>query len=369
MHQNGLPIYGEIPQVLSTELKAEVQNLIDLQASIQEKEVNLQQDKQRLNFQIEVLNQQIDQLENQLWEAKDFQEYQKPEVVPQRQKRARKKQSKSFYAVAFSSLLSLVAGYLIGTTLGVILLIVGGLGLLITGYQAFGTKREKATTKTNEKYSYEEYIKQVEIRKQWREKLAEADDVTDALNYFTDQENQFNLEKQQFNRQHQQFSQKTMIPNEVSLEKLVVDDPFFEIRQQISVTEKQELEIDALTKQISEWFSGVEFSQQIIGIGMENLATFLFSFQQFYLQQVEIENAQQHISQRVAEIRQELLSGEENQKVIEKNKKSLFASVDVSSEEEFRKNMCFIKNCNKKSTIRFVRGSNCGRFNFIYKLP
>ncbi|WP_317946334.1 ATP-binding protein [Carnobacterium maltaromaticum] len=337
LHQNGLPIYGEIPQVLSTELKAEVQNLIDFQASIQEKEANLQQDKQRLNFQIEVLNQQIDQLENQLWEAKDFQEYQKPEVVPQRQKRARKKQSKSFYAVAFSSLLSLVAGYLIGAALGVILLIVGGLGLLITGYQAFGTKREQATTKTNEKYSYEEYIKQVEIRKQWREKLAEADDVTDALNYFTDQENQFNLEKQQFNRQHQQFSQKTMIPNEVSLEKLLVDDPFFEIRQQISVTERQESEIDALTKQISEWFSGVEFSQQIIGIGMENLATFLFSFQQFYLQQVEIENAQQHISQRVAEIRQELLLGEESQKVIEKNKKSLFASVDVTSEEEFRK--------------------------------
>ncbi|CRH21929.1 conserved hypothetical protein [Carnobacterium maltaromaticum] len=103
------------------------------------------------------------------------------------------------------------------------------------------------------------------------------------------------------------------------------------------MTERQELEIDTLTKQIREWFSGVEFSQQIIGIGMENLATFLFSFQQFYLQQVEIENAQQHISQRVAEIRQELLLGEENQKVIEKNKKSLFASVDVSSEEEFRK--------------------------------
>lgn len=357
----GLPIYGELPAPLTPHQQQMIQEHLDKEEQLGEEKEAFHYEEQRINFQLEACNQEIDKLEGQLWANKEFQEFQPIHPVSDAEaSRSSKNDStkkqvgekkKAFIGVAVGTLL-LMVGFLLASGLGWALVAVGVIFLFGSGYLA--TRKtvqpvENAEIPTKEeKYSYEDYIKQVEVRRLWREKLAEIDELTNAMQQLSLQKGQLETQQLQLVKEEQEIKTTLRIPLDFSLASIATTDPFLDIRQQIQQLEKQEAELAEQNQKLTAWYQKAEFCKSVLTRTTDKLGDFIFAVQQYYHKQQEIEKGLAAISQQVLEVQQRLNFAKNQRQEYTEEKNRLFQLVGVTTEEEYHKKYVFNQQLQQK---------------------
>ncbi|MGX7419168.1 AAA family ATPase [Carnobacterium gallinarum] len=341
----GLPVYGDLPAPLAMSEQEQIHSQLEAEKALKERKKVLAYEKQRIDFQLESCNQQIDKLENQLWENKTFHDFNQGSTIEDSSNLQRSKIIKSIskmpaYVGLGLASVSIILGLILNSGIGWGIVALGIFLLAGSSYFILPKHNKEIKphgTPSEATYSYEEYIQQVEIRKQWREKLAEADEATETLNQMMLQIEELESLDLQLNQKQQKLKTNLGLPVDFSLESLITTDPFLEIRQQIQLVDQQEAELAEQERQLTKWMDKAEFCKSIVNYSSDRLAEFIVVLQQFYQKQQEIEKSQQTISQQVTEINQQLAAVKEQQATLKAEKLQLFQLVEVTDEEAYHK--------------------------------
>lgn len=346
--QLGLEEQQSIPAIMTEESRFKLNDLQVKQAQVEQRIKQLKERIAFLNFQQESLGNQLDKLEKRLWDNQTYQEVEDqleknnpdPRAYNKVDKQSEQKISKGTVMNVAGGLLISILGLYMSNGIGLILTTAG---LALIFYSIWSVvKKTKTPNKIEEiketSYSFEEYIQQTEIRKQWREKLAEIDQVILELNekqaQYEDSENQqLHIEKE-----FQAWKQVCGYPLEYSTSELMQETDIFEaIREKANNIYEKQTQLSQMENEIVEWKESISYLQPVIFVDWNNNEQLLEGIKKIFKEATADEEklkdltrqhkiAHQHIEQLIMQ-----------QKEFEQKRRRLLHAVKVKTEEEFRK--------------------------------
>ena len=344
----GLNDEQAIPSVMTEEL---LKKLSDLQDQKKQNDQQVQQLNERLaflNFQQESLGEQLDKLEKRLWDNQTFQEVEDQlEKSKESQRAYTKVENKTANSTKIGmvfkiivSLILLILGFSLSNTIG-LFFIIAGLGFIAySGWRMVKKSDSKRRIEEYEEpaYSFEEYIQQTEIRKQWREKLAEIDQVIFELNEKHDQSEQANLQQAHIEQEFQLIKQEYGYPSHYMIEDLLKETDIFEgIREkEITMYKKQEA-LSIKENEILVWKNDINYLQPVIFVDWSNNEQLVEGIKQFYKEATADEDKLKDLIKQQEEAHQVIEQLIMQQKEFEQKRIRLLHSIKVKSEEDFRK--------------------------------
>lgn len=346
--QLGLKEEQEIPAVITEDCR---KKLIELQEQQNHADQRIKQLNDRLaflNFQQESLGDQLDKLEKRLWDNQTFQEVEDQlEKSKQNQRAYTKVEKKTVKSSIKGVLFGLISGLMI-SSLGLylanavgLLFIIAGLGAIV--YSGWTVVKKNRTNKkieevTETTYSFEEYIQQTEIRKQWREKLAEIDQVIFELNEKHDQSEQEDNQRHVCDKEFQVIKQENGYPSHYRIQEMVQEADIFEgIRaKETSIHEKQ-MQLKEKETTISLWKEQIHYLQSVVFVDWNNNEQLIEGIKQFFKEAIVDEEKIKDLIKQQKEAHQHIEQLVMQQKEFEQKRIRLLHSVKVKTEEEFRK--------------------------------
>lgn len=291
-----------------------------------------------LHYEEQSLSKEIDQLEEQLWPSKEYEEVH--QSVTERQKKDAAQASVSQKSnhkggwVSLTGALAVLASLFLNPP---ILWILGGFGVLLILIGWVLSKRQKnALVEEKAGFSYEDYIKQSEIRKTWRLKLAQADQNEQEKQTKESQLTDLETEKQNVHlqsRDHlfekgypEEWSIETILEKEISVKSIQTKE------QKLNEKRTRKNEINAYFKQ---WRQTLRFLEDELEETSANHD--LFRQVKTIIQTVKKEEKeQQEYLFQAKEANRELERIVQSIRKAEQKKKRLLQAVEVESEEAFR---------------------------------
>lgn len=331
------------------ELTVEERQLISRQAKeAQQLEKQLEETQNRLSlleYKRQSLSEEIDALENQLWTNKEYEQME--QLLNQRKAgedsssaAAQTKRTGSLQWMTIAGGVGLfVLSFLLPVPMNWLAIAVG-IGLFIG---AFSFKKRAASQEKTEPldastpYSYEDYIKQTEIRKNWRLKLAQSDEIEQQRREVEQEKEKYQQKKEVVSRQWNQFKEQKQIPDSWTMEETLTKE------EDLSSIRDDELSLSEKRTQLNDLLSSLQTWKQTLMVFEEDID--LSSSYQDLFQQVkrifqsvkEEEKRQQEYIARFKEANRELERLIQEIKKIETKKRRLLRAVEAETEEDFRK--------------------------------
>lgn len=347
-HQLGLQEEQAIPAILTMDLRNKLKELQDKQ---NQADLNVTQLTERiafLNFQQESLGDQLDKLEKRLWDNQTYQEVEDQLEKSDLNKRADTKvEKKTKKSPSRGMLLSLIGGLLISAIgqylsngIGLVLMIVG-LGSVFYSLWSI-VKKSKIASKTEEikepTYSFEEYIQQTEIRKQWREKLAEIDQVIFESNEKQVQSEEAINRKRAIEKEFQLLKQEHGYPLRYSIKELVQEIDIFEGTRE-KETKIHEIQEQLIRKEqrVVMWKKEITFLEPVIFVDWSNNEQLVEGIKHFFKEAIADEDKIKDLTKQQKEAHHHIEQFIMQQKEFEQKRIRLLHSVKAKTEDEFRK--------------------------------
>ncbi|TFI72207.1 hypothetical protein CKN81_08650 [Carnobacterium divergens] len=332
-----LAIDTPIPLKLSNEQLEKLRELQVRQDFYTKEQQSLSEKHKQLNFENNALNQQLDQVERLLWENQQFQQVEEFYSVNNAQRQPAQPTTLSFTTI-FMQLVGFIS---IG--LGFIssrFFILFGLALIaVSGYRVLSLKaKKKKNTLDAPAYSYEEFIRQQELRKQWRELLAKSDEVTISVNQVTQKLEEMTVEKQGVLLEINQVQSQWQLPKQYAITDFLSEsDPFELIRQlKNEFTENQRI-IQVINDQFQVWLKKAEFLKSVVVADWNHVSAVLIGIKHLVKAIEEEFEHQNKVKATIEELNQEKSDWLKKNKIYQKKRIDLFQLVYVQDEESFRK--------------------------------
>lgn len=344
----GLLEQENIPAVMTVDCRNKVNELQDKKNQIDLELAQLTERIAFLNFQQESLGDQLDKLEKRLWDNQTYQEVENQLEKSNLNQRADTKVAKKIKkAPSKGTVISLLGGLLI-SFLGQYLSNEIGWVLMIVGFGSIAyslwsiVKNNKTTNKREEikesTYSFEEYIQQTEIRKQWREKLAEIDQVILELNEKQDQSEEAKSQKVEWEKEFRLFKQKYGYPSHYLINELIQETDMFEgIREKTVNRNEIQEHLISMERKIVSWKEKINYLEPIIFVDWTNNEQLVEAIKHFFKEATADEEKIKDFTKQQQEIDQRIEQLIRQQKEYEQKRLRLLHSVKVKTEDEFRK--------------------------------
>lgn len=346
--QLGLQELQDIPAVITVESRNKLNELHDKQNQINLCEKQLIERIAFLNFQQESLGDQLDKLEKRLWNNQTYQEVndqlEKSNFNQFADTKVAKKRINSF---SKKNLVSLIGGLLL-SALGQylsneigLLLIVIGLGSAFYSIWSMIKKRKIVSKKEEIKeypYSFEEYIQQTEIRKQWREKLAEIDQVILELNEKQSQSEKANSQKSIIEQEFQLLKREYGYPLHYLINELVEKVDIFEgIREKANSIQEKQKQLRKKEERVAMWKEEISYLEPVIFVDWTNHEQLIEGIKHFFKEVTADEEKIKNLAKQQKAVHQYIEQFIMQQKEFEQKRIHLLHSIKVKTEEEFRK--------------------------------
>lgn len=361
----GLAPDSSIPEPLSDQVKQRFYELEELMKRVEQEQAEAKEKEQYLNYQNQSLFQQLDSLEQRLWSQEKFQdaekEYKKRNVeetayttsrATSNQALSTKSKSPVFLilgvlAVAIGLLIHNMMGYgLIG--IGILSIVWGLKRKSPTAVESSATPSKTADDEFSAS-SYEEFIQQKELKKQWREKLAENDQVTYDLNQIRELIVRLEHESNELQKEENGLRTEYGYPASFSVVGSGMDaDPFQFIRELNADIRSKEKRIAELEQFIGYWSEKASLLEAVVFLDWNSLPSIINGLVN-YKEEVANERIQRNqLLQSEKEVHNRLQHWDKQQKELETQRMELFRSIQVKDEDEFRKKYILFQNLTDK---------------------
>ncbi|WP_148229438.1 ATP-binding protein [Carnobacterium sp. 17-4] len=346
--QLGLEEQQAIPAIMTEESRLKLNDLQVKQAQVEQRIKLLTERIAFLNFQQESLGDQLDKLEKRLWNNQTYQEVEDqleknnpdPRAYNKVDKQSEQKLSKGTLTNLVGGLLISILGLYMSNGIGLVLT-TAGLGLIFHSIWSI-VKKTKIPNKIEEiretSYSFEEYIQQTEIRKQWREKLAEIDQVILELNEKQAQYEEAENKQLQTEKEFRSWKQLCGYPLEYSTSELMQETDIFEaIREKANNIYEKQTQLSQMENEIVEWKESIMYLQPVIFVDWNNNEQLIEGIKQFFKEAIADEEKLKDLTRQHKVSHQHIEQLIMQQKEFEQKRRRLLHAVKVKTEEEFRK--------------------------------
>ena len=352
--QLGLTIGQRIPLPQTTKQKNEYQELYQESLKLDHRLQEANEKQTFLVYQQNSLSDQLDKIEPKIWDNQLFQEtkQQYHDLDNQEDNRNQSLLNKKIDFKEKKEKLKNSVSLIIGVVLGIFGFISGGLigtsiaatGIAIIGISSFLFLREKPKNNTEEKKdyvknTYANYIKQIELRKQWRAQLAEFDQVVMESNEIQKIIEKFTIQNTELMNRLDQIVLDNGYPESMTIESLAnQEDSFDSLRGRVQVVEEKEELLEKIDEQLTQWKKEVEFLEPIILVDWQHLPSIFSGIIQFYQDSLTDEQVFIVIQKEEEERQKKIKMMVHEQRHLEQQRLALFQTVEAKSEEDFRKN-------------------------------
>ncbi|MEK6190564.1 MAG: AAA family ATPase [Carnobacterium alterfunditum] len=357
--QLGLQEQQDIPAVITEDCRNKLSRLQDKQNQVILREKQLTERIAFLNFQQESLGDQLDKLEKRLWNNQTYQEVNDQlEKSNLGQRADTKVAKKTVRPLSKKNLVRLIVGLLISVLgqylsneIGLIL-IAAGLGSVLYSVWSM-VKKSGIMNKVEEiresSYSFEEYIQQTEIRKQWREKLAEIDQVILESNEKQAQSEKTDNEKSNIENEFQLLKQEYGYPSHYLIKELVQEVDVFEgIREKASSIHEKQEQLRKKEKRVAIWKEKINYLEPVIFVDWTNHEQLIDGIKYFFKEATADEERIENSAKQQKAVHQYIEQFIMQQKEFEQKRIRLLHSVKAKTEEEFRKKYVLNEELTKK---------------------
>lgn len=375
-HQLGLQEEQDIPAVLREDSRNKLNELHYTQNQV---DLNVKQLTERiafLNFQQESLGNQLDKLEKRLWDNQTYQEVEDQLEKSDLNKRAdTKEEKKTSKPLSKGTVISLIGGLLISALgqylsngIGLVLMIIG-LGSVFYSIGSIVKKGKTVSKKEATKessYSFEEYIQQTEIRKQWREKLAEIDQVILESNEKQAQSEEAMNQKFAIDKEFQLLKQEYGYPSRYSIKELVQENDIFEgIREKANSIQDIEEQLRFKEQKISMWKEKINFLEPVIFVDWSNNEQLVEGIKHFFKEATTDEEKIKDHTKQQKETHQHIEQFIMQQKEFEQKRIRLLHSVKAKTEDEFRKKYVLDEELTRKTARLKLLEQQVGEYSTL----
>ncbi|MGB3160761.1 MAG: AAA family ATPase [Carnobacterium sp.] len=362
--QLGLSIEQHVPVRPTTSQKNDYQKLNQASIEIEEKLKEVVEKQSFNRYQRESLSEQIDKIEPNIWKNQLYQkmekeykneeksQYSRNEFLLNKEKLSREKNKQiKISLIGITGLLLSISGFISRGLLGNILGLLGIMVFLTASIIFFKRKPKKQLNEISDKttITYADYIKQVELRKQWRIQLAEYDQIIIKSKKLQENIVECTNKKNTVLNELNQILVNNGYPENMKIEDLTKHEDIFEsLRERVQAVEEKEELLKKLSNQLLQWREQVLFLEPVVLVNWEDLSSVVSGIVKFYQESLSEEQNFRSI-QKEEEIRQERMKKMvQEQRKFEKQRIILFDSVEVKSEEEFREKFIFFDEWKRK---------------------
>ncbi|WP_159446088.1 ATP-binding protein [Carnobacterium iners] len=349
--QLNLTIGQQIPTAQTAAQKTDYQKLYHSIIVVESKLQKAIEKKTFLVYQENSLSEQIDKIEPDIWNNQLFQEakkrYEQSEdseydlgqsrSIKENLSELKTNRLKASLIGAVGALLA-IFGFMSAGQAGPLLALSGVAMIGLARFLYVKKKPVKIVDEDKSRNTYADYIKQIELRKQWRTQLAEFDQViTDSKEVLEIIEKNTNEKKELINKLGQIITDSGY-PETTTIESLVnQEDPFETLRERVLAVEEKEELLKQLSEQLIQWKNQVQFLEPVILLDWEHYPSIIEGITNFY--QESLDDEQKFLSiQKEEELRQqEMKKIVYEQRNFEQQRITLFQSVEAKNEEDFRK--------------------------------
>lgn len=364
--QAGLSPDSPVPEKLSQDTRRLFSKLSIEQQAAEKEYAEATEKAQYLNYQNQSLYQQLDLLEQQLWSQEQFQEAEKAFKKQPLEKNAyttsrevrgsqTKKQSNKVVPAVFGVLIAVV-GLVLNNPLGYALIAVGAiiatLALKNTFTQSQATIADSPNTEMEDTpVSYEAFVQQKELKKQWQEKLAENDQVTFDLNQASASKSELEEKLSLLQQRERELKNQYRYPLSLSITELEkVADLYQSIQEMDQQIRLKEQRIAVLEQSVYSWRNQASILEAVIFLDWDSLPSIINGVKH-YKEEVTNERIQRNqLLQDEKEIHTRLQHWDKQQKELEQQRTKLFRSIQVKDEDEFRRKYILFQNLTEKKS-------------------
>lgn len=355
----GLNPIETMPDVLS---KEEKKNVLNMNIELKKIERNLEETQSRLSllaYKRQSLSEEIDVLENKLWSNSEYDDIKtemeqklnapKTSSVPKEKRKVTIMQWTAdiigLILVASSFFLAAPMRWM-AVALGVVFLTTG-----ILSWRKKGKEKqidEEENRHSSSSYSYEEYIKQTEIRKSWRVKLAESDENEQNKRMAEKEKEDLLRDRQIILNKWGEMKEEKRLPEAWSMEQITIkEEEMQSIRTDEDNLEEKRKQINEVNAYLNKWKESLTVIQDELNFS----STYSDLFQQvkrLFQAVKEEEKRQQEYISRSKDAHRELERLVKEIRKTETKKRRLLKAVDVETEETFRNKYAIRDEMNQK---------------------
>lgn len=360
----GLSPDSLIPEPLPNEIKQRFYELRQLTNNVEQELKEGKEKEQYLNYQNQSLFQQLDIIEQQLWSQEKFQDVEKEykkrnsketayttSRTTTKQTLGSKRKSPLFLILGA---IAVVSGLVINNVLGYGLIGIGILSAIWglkekSGASVEQTDNPTSSDKVFSDISYEAFIQQKELKKQWREKLVENDQVTFDLNQIRELIVRLDSEWNELQKEESELRYQYGFPASFSIPDEETDsDPFQFVRGLNEDVRSKEKRIAELEHFIGYWSEKASILESVVFLDWNSLPSIINGLVN-YKEEVANERIQRNqLLQSEKEVHNRLQHWDKQQKELETQRMELFRSIQVKDEDEFRKKYILFQNLTDK---------------------
>ncbi|WP_414839914.1 AAA family ATPase [Carnobacterium sp. TMP28] len=346
-----LTIGQQIPTAQTAEQKKDYQKLYQSILVVEHALQEAIEKKTFLAYQENSLSAQIDKIEPDIWTNHLFQEvkrkYEQSGNPRHDSDQSRLTKEKSFDIKVNQSKASLIGvlgasltifGFISTSQFGFFLVLSGIITMGLAGLFYFKKKPVKTAHEDKATETYADYIKQIELRKQWRTQLAEIDQVIIESKESLETIEKNTNEKKELINELSHIITESGYPENTTIESLVhKEDPFGSLRERVRAVEEKEELLDQLSKQLLQWKKQTQFLEPILTLDWEHYPSVIEGITKFYQESLSDEQKFLTIQKEEESRQKEMKKIVYEQRNFEQQRMTLFQSVEVKNEEDFRK--------------------------------
>ncbi len=359
--QLGLNIGQQIPANQTAIQKKEYKELYQENLEREHKLQEAIEKKSFFIYQQNSLSEQLDKIEPDIWDNKSFQETEKYYQNSENQKHRtnsndngyKKEKTKRLQIglVGLTGAVLGVFGIVSAGQLGFVASIIGAITIAVSSLLFIKNKPVEELTEKKDtlKYTYVDYIKQIEIRKQWRDQLAEFDQIVMDSKQIQEIVEKCTQQKEEATNTLRQIIINNGYPENTTIEILAnQEDRFDSLRDRVQAVEEKEELLEKISEQLSDWKKQAQFMEPIIVVDWEHLPSVLSGISQFYQDSLMDEQSFVSIQKEENERQKKMKNIVYEQRKFEQQRAALFQSVEAKNEEDFRKKVVLFDEWKRK---------------------
>lgn len=311
-------------------------------------ENDITQELANISYALSTNVSSVDEIEKDLWESED---YRKEKAFHNKDQ-----PEHAFKAYARGGVfLGLVMGLFGGLLLdGVFSWVAGLIGLAISVFSVFVSKNQKK--KGDSSFSYEEFIQQQELRKQWKKQLAQIDTLEEEKRKKQERKEQVLSKRIEIEQAFEKWKKQNGLPPVLSLKNSTQKYSLFqEINRKEQKWEGQKKVVERLEEQVREVASSLNFLDELFPHTnqVERKVDYFVHFLQTVSKEEELQKEYVEKSQEIGRTIKQLMQQE---KELLNEKRSLLKNAEVDSEEMFREYYAlFQKKKEKQERLKAMR--------------
>lgn len=297
----------------------------------------LQEAHTYLLYKQEKINKELDTFEQTLWDTERYENYQKNRSTHQKNVDST---TQSTNQMPF-----IIASVIFGATLLLLYFLNNGfewlslIGFPISLYFLLKGSKEKKQNKNQapmEETNYEEYVYQSQLRKDWRSRLAELDEIEKSLSQQAREQSAFEKKRQALQMAFNQWKKARQIPQATTIEELLqVKAPYEKINHVHTERMKQSKKLKDMQASFQEWSKKLTLMDQSIRLGETPMQ--VYKMARHYFESIHAEGKRQQeylFKNKQLKTELDVLNRKEHEWM--KKKSDFFARAAVKNEKEFR---------------------------------